>query len=126
MKHKVSVKEAASSSLVTSFFKNIGSDAALALAAKKATFAYHTVAHGQSFRSFDCTSKLISKLFESKFSLGKTKCEAIVNVIALMCTDELHQELDRNNFVTVTIVPIVKKSKTCADCGSLVFTRKWR
>ena len=45
---------------------------------------------------------LVSKLFEPKFSLWKIKCEAIVNVIAPMCTDELHQELDRINFVTVT------------------------
>ena len=93
-KHKVSVEAAASSSRVTSFFLNIGSDAALALAAKEATFAYHTATHGQGFRSFDFTSKFVSKLFEHKFSLRKSKCEAIVvNVIASMCTDELHQVL---------------------------------
>ena len=81
------------------FFKIIGSDAALALAAKEATFAYHTATHWQNFRSSDCTSKLVSKLFEPKLSLGKTKCEAVVvNVIALMCTDELYQELDQINF----------------------------
>ena len=77
-KHEVSVEAAASSSQVTFFFKNIGSDAVLALAAKEATFAYHTATHGQSFRCSDCTSKLISKLFEPKLLLGKTKCEAIV------------------------------------------------
>ena len=44
-KHKVSVKAVASSSLVTSFFKNIGSNAPLTLAAKEATFAYHTATH---------------------------------------------------------------------------------
>ena len=101
-KHKVSVEAAASSSRVISLFKNIGFDAALALAAKEATFAYHTATHGKSFRSSDCTSKLVSKLLEPKFSLGKTKCEAIVNVITPLCTDELHQELDRINFVSVT------------------------
>ena len=63
-KHEVSVETAASSSQVTFFFKNIGSDTVLALAAKEATFAYHTATHGQSFRCSDCTSKLISKLFE--------------------------------------------------------------
>ena len=98
-KHKVSVEVAASSFRVTSFSKNIGSDATLAIAAKEATFAYHTASHGQSFRSSDCTSKSVSKLFEPKFSLGKTKCKAIVvNVITPMCTDKLHQELDRINF----------------------------
>ena len=86
---------------MTSIFKNIGSDAALALAAKESTFAYHAATHGQSS---DCTSKLVSKLFEPKFSLGNTKCEAIVvNVIALMCTDQLYQQSDGINFVAVTI-----------------------
>ena len=41
-KHKISVKVAASSSCVTSFFKNIGSDVALATTAKEAAFAYRT------------------------------------------------------------------------------------
>ena len=105
-KHKVAVEAAASSSRVTSFFKDVGSAsvATLALTAKEATFAYHTATHGQSFKSSYCTSKLVSKLFEPKFSLGKTKCEAIVfKVIAPMCIDELHQELDQINFVTVSI-----------------------
>ena len=78
-KHKVAVEAAASSSRVTSFFKDVGSAsvATLALAAKEATFAYHTATHGQSFRSSDCTSKLVSKLFEPKFSLGKTTVQVI-------------------------------------------------
>ena len=59
-KHKVAVEAAASSSRVTSFFKDVGSAfvATLALAAKEATFAYHTATHGQSFRSSDCTSQV--------------------------------------------------------------------
>ena len=104
-KHKVAVEAAASSSRVTSFFKDIGSAsvATLALAAKEATLAY-TATHGQSFRSSDCTTKLVSKLFEPKFSLEKTKCEAIVvKVIAPMCIEELHQELDQINLITVSI-----------------------
>ena len=47
-KHKVSVEAAASSSGVNSFFKNIGFDAALVLAAKEATFAYHAATHWQT------------------------------------------------------------------------------
>ena len=114
-KHKVTVEAVASSSRVTSFFKDVGSAsvATLALAAKEATFAYHTATHGQSFRGSDCTSKLVSKLFEPKFSLGKTKCETIVvKVIAPMCIEKLHQELDQINFVTVSIdVPNLKEVK---------------
>ena len=60
--------------------------AAPALAVKEATFAYHPATHGQSFKSSDCSFKLVSKLLEPKFSLGKTKCEAIVvNVIVPIC-----------------------------------------
>ena len=102
-KRKVFVEAAAFSSQVTSFFKNIGSDSALALAAKEATFAYHIATHGQSFRSSDCTFKLVSKQFEPKLSLGKTKWKAIVKVIPQMFTDELHQKLNQINFVTVKI-----------------------
>ena len=121
-KHKVAVEAAASSSLVTSFFKDFGSAsvATLALTSKEATFAYYAATHGQSFGSSDCTSKLVSKLFEPKFSLGKTKCEAIVvKFIAPLCIEELHQELDQimtlslcvsidaSNMKEVKLVPIV-------------------
>ena len=50
-KHKVSVEAAASSSRVTFFFKNIGSDTIIALAAKEATFAYHTASRAK-FQKF--------------------------------------------------------------------------
>ena len=60
-KHKVAVEAVASSSRVTSFFKDVGSAsvATLALAAKEATFAYHTATHRQSLRSSDYISKLV-------------------------------------------------------------------
>ena len=45
----------------------------LALADKKATFAYHSATHEQSFESSDWTSKLISTLFEPKFLLGMSE-----------------------------------------------------
>ena len=92
-KHKSSIEAAASSSRVTNFFKAADSDQSLKLAAKEATFAYHTAIHGQSFKSFDCTSKLISKFFEPKFALARTKCEAvIVNCIGPMVAADLQQE----------------------------------
>ena len=50
-KNKVSVKAAASSSHVKSFFKNIGTDVALAVAAKEETFAWLAAAHWQNFIS---------------------------------------------------------------------------
>ena len=103
-KHKSSIEAAASSSRQTNFFKAADSDQSLKLAAKETTFAYHTAIHGQSFKSSDCTSKLISKFFESKFALARTKCEAvIVNCIGSMVAADLRQELGKANFVTVTI-----------------------
>jgi len=76
----------------------------LKLAAKEATIAYHTAIHGQSFKSSDCTSKPVSKFFEPKFSLARTKCEAVIaNAIAPMVAADLRQELGKANFVTVTI-----------------------
>ncbi|GBM43268.1 hypothetical protein AVEN_154589-1 [Araneus ventricosus] len=72
-KHKKSLACAASSSKLTSFFFKTASsnDKNLDLAAKEATFAYHTANHSLSFNSNSCSSKLISKFFEPKFSLGK-------------------------------------------------------
>ena len=83
-KHKSSLEAVMSSSRVTNFFKVAFSDESLLLAAKEATFAYHTAVHRQSFKSSDCISRLVSKLFEPKFALRRTKCEAVLtNCIAL-------------------------------------------
>ena len=101
-KHKSSIEAAASSSA--------NSDQSLKLAAKEATFAYHTAIHGQSFKDSDCTSKLVSKFFEPKFALARMKCEAvIVNAIAPMVAADLRQELGKANFVTVTIDALNRK-----------------
>ena len=84
--HEAAVEVAASSSRVASFFLNeFDSNAGLAIAAKEVTFAYYTANHEQSFKSSGCTPKLVSKLFESKFSLGRTKRKAtVVNAISPM------------------------------------------
>ena len=80
-----------SSSCVTHFLKTAHSDKSLHLAAKEATFAYHTAIHRQSVKSSD---KLLSKFFEPKFTNERTKCESeLVNCIAPMIVDELSQEL---------------------------------
>ena len=57
------------SSRVTNFFKAASFDESTILAAKEATFAYHTAIYGQSFKSSDCSSKLVSKLFGPKIAL---------------------------------------------------------
>ena len=103
-KHKFSFEAVMSSSRVTNFFKAASSDESVLLAAKEATFAYHTAVHGQSFKSSDCTSKLLSKLFEPKFVLRRTKCEAVLtNCIAPVIAAELRQELNKTNFISASI-----------------------
>jgi|SRR6218665_1878680 len=72
------------------------------LAAAEGTWAYHTVQHNQSFRSTDCTSKLVQKCFEPKFSSARTKTEAIVcNVLAPYAMEELECDLECTNFVSI-------------------------
>lgn len=103
-KHKNSLACAASSSKLTTFFKTSSDDKNLDLAAKEATFAYHTAKHSLSFNSNSCSSKLIARFFEPKFSLGKTKCEAIVlNVIAPLAHEELVDDLKKTNFISVSM-----------------------
>jgi len=53
------------------------------VAAEELVFAYHTAKHGLSVAAADCTSKLISELFEKRYSNGKTKTFAIVKNVSL-------------------------------------------
>ncbi|GBM43432.1 hypothetical protein AVEN_18603-1 [Araneus ventricosus] len=102
-KHKKSLASEANSSKLTSFFKTASSNDKN-LAAKEATFAYHTANQNLSFNSNSCSSKLISKFFEPKFSLEKTKCEAIVlNVIAPIAQEELKEDLTKSNYVSLSM-----------------------
>lgn len=104
-KHKNSLLSLAGSSKISTFFKNTNPlDSEYEIAAKEATFAYHTSNHNISFNSNTCSSRLISKFFEPKFSLGKTKCEAIIlNVIAPLALEELKNDLINANFVALSM-----------------------
>jgi hypothetical protein len=51
------------------------------ITASEALVAYHTVRHSQSFRTNDCLSTLIKKIYEPKFSSAHTKSEAIITSI---------------------------------------------
>jgi len=78
-KHQLSLASRASSSKVTEHFKKfVPSNEDLQIAAKEAVFAFHTVKHDHSFRSADCTSKLIQQCFEKKYSCSRTKTSAVV------------------------------------------------
>lgn len=72
------------------------------LAATEGTFAYHTVSHNHSFRSMDCTSKLLQKALEPKFKCARTKAKAIIaNLFAPHCLSELQSDLERYSFVSI-------------------------
>jgi len=64
------------------------------------------------------TSKLISKLFEPKFSIARIKL-VIVDCIAPMIAAELRQELDRVNFVSLTIDSSNRKEQGRRRAGTL-------
>ena len=72
------------------------------LAAKEATWSYHTIKHNQSFRYMDCTSVLIRNLFASDFRCARTKSEAIVrNVLSPYSISQCLQELHECKFVSI-------------------------
>ena len=74
------------------------------LAAAEGVFAYHTVKHNHSFRSMDCTTKLVQKLFDQKFPSARTKTEAIVsNVLAPLAIKEMKGPMEQAKFITVAL-----------------------
>lgn len=104
-KHKVALSAASSSNTVSKIFKSVTAGVKeLELAAVEGVFSYHAVSHCQSFRSMDCTSKIIQKLFEPKFSCARTKVEAVVvNVLAPYAESELKLDLDQVSFISVSL-----------------------
>jgi len=120
-KHKSSVEAAMSSSRVTRFFKTAHSDESLLLAAKKAIFVYHAAIYGQSFKVLIAISELVSKFFETKFAIARTKCESvIVTCVAPIIAAERCREFDKANFVSVTIDASKSKEQGRRRAG------KWR
>ena len=103
-KHKANLQVAAKNVRLDNFFKKtLLDDGNMLIAAKEATFAYHSAVHNLSFKTADCSSKLISKLFEPKFSSARTKTEAIIlNAIVPLAAEELKNDLKEINFVTLT------------------------
>jgi len=59
---------------------------------------------GSLLKVLIATSKPVLKNFEPKFAIARTKCESvIVNCVGPIIAAELRQELDKTNFVSVTI-----------------------
>lgn len=102
-KHKKSDIAASSSKLMSDFLRSkIFDEATTKNAIIEGTWAYHTIQHNHSFRSNDCTSKLIKNCFDEKYSCARSKCEAIVcNVLAPHSIDNIKIEMSTVNFVTL-------------------------
>ena len=82
-KHKTAARGESSSSKVTDFFV---SKTDTSVTAAEGTLAFHTIKHHNSYRSIDCTSGLLRKIFPDsvtaqKISSAGTKTEAIVNAV---------------------------------------------
>ena len=76
---------------MTDYYSKPGTQIEDNVAAAEATMAFHTVKHHQSYKSNDCTSTLIRKLFpdsniSKKYSCARTKVEAIVNNVLFPMT----------------------------------------
>lgn len=71
--------------------------------ASECIFAYHTALHNHSFRSMDCTSKVVKKLYDNKFSCARTKTESIVtDVVAPYVMESVQCDLKSVPFVSVS------------------------
>lgn len=72
-------------------------------ASDECLFAYHTAMHNHSFRSMDCTGKIIKHLYDRKFSAARTKTEAIITeIIAPYANEELAIDLRSVPFVSIS------------------------
>ena len=83
-KLKQAIRGETSSSKVTDYFCKPGTKSEDEVAAAEATMAFYTVKHHYSYKSNDCTSTLMAKIFPDsstakKFSCARKKIEAIVN-----------------------------------------------
>jgi hypothetical protein len=96
-KHAVSAEtESCSKKKVTSYFtKETITDECKHIAAEEGLFAFHTIKRNHSFQSMDCTSSVIRRLHEEKFSRDRTKCESIVvNVLPPFAVQQIFEELE--------------------------------
>ena len=111
VKHKANLQVAAKNVRLDNFLKKtLHDDCDMLIAAKEATFTYHSAVHNIGFETADCSSKLIAKLFEPKFSSARIKTEAIIlNAIVPLAAEELKNDLMEINFVTLTADTLNRK-----------------
>jgi hypothetical protein len=85
-KYKLAVQNKSSNNSISNYLstKNISEmDKQLSLAAQEATSAYHTAMHNHSSKSMDCTTAIVIKLFNDKFTCSQIKCRGIITNVIL-------------------------------------------
>lgn len=101
--------------------KNSTTTESLRLARIELTWIFHNVRHNHSFRSMDCTSKLLKKFYDPKLSCARTKTEAVVtNVLRKWVDETISQEInacsvvvvasDASNHNATKLLPVVLRS----------------
>lgn len=71
-------------------------------------FVFHSIAHGNSFKSLDCISQIVRAAYDSQFHCSADKARAICRgVFGKYATDELRAELRMSRFCTI-----------CFDCST--------
>jgi hypothetical protein len=110
-RNKLAENASVSSKLSDCFSKKSMGEMERNLASDEATFAYHVCVHNQSFRSMDCTSKIIRKLYDKRFTCGQKKTQAIiVSVLAPFAMAVFRNKLEKPNYVRYFIPEEVIKT----------------
>lgn len=83
-------------------------------AAKEATFVYHMVRHNESFKSMQCTSEIIKKVFDQhEYACSRTKASAIVSgVFEPMILNRIQLELEMAQFICLSTDTSSRKEVT--------------
>jgi hypothetical protein len=104
-KYKLTVQNKASNNSISnsSSTKNISEmEKRLSVAAQEATFSYHNAVHNHNFKSIDCITTVMRKLFNDKCACSQIKCIAIIiNIIAPFAIKHILQELKEYRFSSV-------------------------
>jgi hypothetical protein len=102
-KHKKASSLTVKDKILSYFHKAVPNSESLKLAKQEITWCYHNVAHGHSFVSMDCTSKLMKKFVDPKFSCARTKTKAaITNVISKWSDEVVQTELSKSDYVVIS------------------------